>query len=208
MRASLTACTSSLSSCKSGSSTRGSKSASYSKVATARARAAPSRPLLSALAPACFALRRCPRPVSAKKRKCTCSVTFSIFPVADQNHFKLNGSLGNGVYTGGGTWTRLATTTRDPIMRVVLPKAANGTDLKNAPFFIRVRSQPASFAGEAGNTLNPGLTSGQYQLQIRLQQKDEKPGSTIRFADIRYATNAIEVHGLPFHSPLTGESVE
>ena len=29
-----------------------------------------------------------------------------------------------------------------------------------------------------------GETKGQYQLQIRLQQKDEKPGSTIRFADI------------------------
>lgn len=129
---------------------------------------------------------------------------------ADDNHFYLNGTIGNGVYVPGtGTWTKLVATTRDPIMRVVLPKAANGTDLKNVPWFIRVRSQPATLEGmNTGNVVNPGLTSGAYQLQVRLQQKDEKPGSTIRFADIRYATNAIEVHGLPYHSPLTGTTAE
>ena len=93
-------------------------------------------------------------------------------------------------------------------MRVVLP----GTQLPgNEPstYFIRVRSQPREFHGrEPATTLNPGLTSGHYQLQIRLNQQDEKPGSTIKFADIRYATNGIEVHGLPYHSPLTGETVE
>ncbi|HEY2414173.1 MAG TPA: choice-of-anchor L domain-containing protein, partial [Pirellulaceae bacterium] len=135
--------------------------------------------------------------------------------VIDATHFALNGTTGNGAYTNNGgasipTWSKLVTTTRDPGMRIVLPNGSSGQPLKNAPFFIRVRSQPASLTSpaESGNTLNPGLTSGAYQLQVRLQQKDEKPGSTIRFADIRYATNAIEVHGLPYHSPLLGETSE
>ena len=41
----------------------------------------------------------------------------------------------------------------------VLPNAANGAALKNSPWFIRVRSQPATLAGEAGNNLNPGFVS-------------------------------------------------
>ena len=53
-----------------------------------------------------------------------------------------------------------------------------------------------------------GLTSGQYQMQVRLRQVDEKPGSTVRYADIRYATNGIEILGQPSHSPLLGESSE
>src|SRR5439155_25375080 len=120
----------------------------------------------------------------------------------------LNGTTGNGAYTGGGAWNKLVTTTRDPMMRLVLPNGVNGQPLKSAPYFIRVRSQPATMAGESGNTLNPGLTSGAYQLQVRLQQKEEKPGSVIRFADLRYATNAIDISGLPNHSPLAGETVE
>ena len=51
-------------------------------------------------------------------------------------------------------------------------------------------------------------TTGQYRLQVRLQQTQEIPGSTVRFADIRYATDGIEVLGLPQHSALTGESGE
>jgi hypothetical protein len=131
--------------------------------------------------------------------------------VLDPNTFALkNASTG---FNAGATWTKLVQTTRDPIMRVVLPNAANGTPLKNSPFFLRVRSQPAPNQlgpqnGESGNTLNPGLTSGQYQLQIRVNQQDQKPGSTVRFADIRFATNGIEVHGLPQHSPLAGETAE
>jgi len=34
----------------------------------------------------------------------------------------LNGSLGNGVYTGGGTWTKLVATTRDPIIAWYCPR--------------------------------------------------------------------------------------
>lgn len=72
-------------------------------------------------------------------------------------------------------------------------------------YFVRVRSQPV--AGDEANVTG-GQTSGQYQLQIRLRQVDEKPGSTVRFADIRFATNGVEVLGQPSHSPLLGESSE
>ena len=53
-----------------------------------------------------------------------------------------------------------------------------------------------------------GVTSGVYDVQVRLREKDEMPGSTIRFSDIRYATNGIRTLGLPAHSPLTGEIAE
>lgn len=59
-----------------------------------------------------------------------------------------------------------------------------------------------------GTKLRSNLTSGAYQLQVRLQQRDEKPGSAIRYADIRYATTGIEVRGLPYHSNLLGEVAE
>jgi VCBS repeat-containing protein len=90
---------------------------------------------------------------------------------------------------------------RDPGFRAVLPGITGTTPT----YYVRVRSAPA--AGDIGN-LQGGLTSGQYLLQVRLRQVDEKPGSTIRGAEIRYATNGIEVIGLPKHSPLSGESTE
>ncbi len=79
----------------------------------------------------------------------------------------------------------------DEGFRVVLP----GTTGVEGTYFVRVRSKG-------------GLTSGAYQLQVRVNQRDDLPGSTIRFADIRYATNGIEMYGLPAHSPLTGEASE
>jgi len=90
-----------------------------------------------------------------------------------------------------------ATTVRDAGMRVSLP--AGGT------YFVRVRSNPA-----AGNIadLEGGLTSGRYQLQVRLQQRDQQPGVAVTQADIRYATDGIIVSGLPYHSPLTAEAAE
>ena len=75
-------------------------------------------------------------------------------------------------------------------MRVVLP-GVSGEGL-NETYYIRVSSEN-------------GLTNGEYQLQVRLRQVDEKPGSIVQHADIRFATNGIEVIGLPFHSPLLGE---
>ena len=79
----------------------------------------------------------------------------------------------------------------DEGFRVVLP-GATGVE---GTYFVRVRS--------AG-----GLTSGAYQLQVRVNQRDEVPGSTVRFADIRYATVGIEMLGQPGHSPLAGEAAE
>ncbi len=49
-------------------------------------------------------------------------------------------------------------------------------------------------------------TSGTYQCQVRLREMQEIPGSTVYFADIRYATDGIEVLGALQHSPLLGET--
>ncbi len=100
-------------------------------------------------------------------------------------------------------------TDRDPGMRVVLPGAVGQTNT----YFVRVRSNPTDPAlgdTQLGNVedINGGLSRGDYKLQIRLRQVDEKPGSFIRGADIRFATNGIQVIGLPSHSPLVGESYE
>ncbi|WP_197995863.1 Ig-like domain-containing protein [Gimesia algae] len=79
----------------------------------------------------------------------------------------------------------------DAGMRIVLP-GMNGI---LTTYFVRVSS-------------NGGQSHGEYQLQVRLRQVDEEPGSTVRYSDIRYATNAIYLAGLPAHSPLVNETVE
>ncbi len=101
-----------------------------------------------------------------------------------------------------------STNPRDAGMRVVLP----GEPGTNAQYHIRVRSSNLR-AGDAAsrlrdpNFLNAGLTKGAYQLQVRLREIDEIPGSSVTYADVRYATNGIEVRGTP-HSPLLGETAE
>ena len=92
-------------------------------------------------------------------------------------------------YDGGDFYT---TNYQDPGFRVILPGNVGGT---NETYYVRVTSVG-------------GLSSGEYELQVRLRQVDEKPGSIVQYADIRYATNGIEVNGLPFHSPLVGETGE
>src|SRR6185437_13884677 len=62
---------------------------------------------------------------------------------------------------------------KDAGMRVVLPGAAGQT----FAYYIRVLS-------------NNHQTSGQYSLQVRLQEQPEVAGTTIQFADIRNATTA------------------
>ncbi|EGF28938.1 tandem-95 repeat protein [Rhodopirellula baltica] len=94
--------------------------------------------------------------------------------------------LTKNVNLGGDTYTL---NHKDPGMRIELP--GNGA----GQYFVRVRS-------------SEGVTSGGYRLQIRMQQIDEFPGSTVRFADIRYATTAIDVQGLPNNSLLTGDAAE
>ena len=90
--------------------------------------------------------------------------------------------------TGYYTIDHYSINPRDPGFRVQLP--AEGTNT----YHLRVSSQ--------------GDSAGAYELQVRMSEVDEVPGSTIKFADIRYATNGIELQGVPKHSPLLGEVAE
>ncbi len=58
------------------------------------------------------------------------------------------------------------------------------------------------------NAIDSGLTKGSYQVQVRLREQQEFAGSTINFADIRYAMNGVHLRGLPGTSPLIGEAQE
>jgi len=94
---------------------------------------------------------------------------------------------------------RWTTNTHDAGMRVVLPGPV-GT--RNT-YYVRVRSG----SGQLGS-LTAGQTTGVYQLQVRLREENEIPGSTVQMADIRYAATGIEVTGGVNHSPLIGEAAE
>jgi len=87
---------------------------------------------------------------------------------------------------------------KDAGMRVVLPGAPGAHT-----YHVRVRSSSPNLDNLAG-----GLTSGIYQLQLRLRDIDEFAGASVQFADIRYANNGVLIRGLPQHSPLTGETSE
>ena len=96
---------------------------------------------------------------------------------------------------------------KDAGMRVSLP----GTPGTVTTYFVRVRS---SQDGKATNpthyldNLTGGLTKGAYSLQIRLQEEDEFAGSTVRYADIRYATDGVEVVGKPEQSVVQSTTAE
>ena len=104
------------------------------------------------------------------------------------------------------------TNQKDAGFRIILP----GTVGTTGTYQVRIRSSnidslnPAANRNDLTNSAKVfnGLTSGGYQLQIRLQETDEVPGTTVRYADIRFATNGIEVFGQPVHSPLSGEYAE
>ncbi|QDU48389.1 Calx-beta domain protein [Gimesia panareensis] len=87
----------------------------------------------------------------------------------------------------------------DAGMHIKLP----GFDGILTTYFIRVRSNSTDLSN-----VNGGQSNGEYQLQVRLRQVDEEPGSTVRYADIHYANDAIYLAGLPAHSPLINETVE
>lgn len=97
------------------------------------------------------------------------------------------------VFNGQDLYT---TNVHDAGMRLILP----GPDGTQQRYYVRVRSTT-----DAGGQAE---SRGGYQLQVRLRELDEIPGSTVQFADIRYATNGIEILGMPGHSPLLGESAE
>lgn len=87
----------------------------------------------------------------------------------------------------------------DAGFRLILPGTAGAAQ----PYFVRVRSSNATPL-----TQLDGLTSGIYQLQIRLQELDEFPGTQITQADVRFAETGIGINGQPAHDPLLGESAE
>jgi hypothetical protein len=83
-----------------------------------------------------------------------------------------------------------STNPRDAGFRVSLPGPPGTSNL----YHVRVRSD--------------GLTSGVYQLQVRLSEVDEIPGSSIHYADIRFARSGVQLVGVPMNSPLLGENSE
>lgn len=104
-----------------------------------------------------------------------------------------------------------STNTKDAGMRVILP----GQSTQATLYHVRVRSSNQSPTQAAGTpsltdpaSVGNGLSRGAYQLQVRLQEQQEVPGSSVSYADIRYAQNGIELAGVPRHSPLVGENAE
>ncbi|MFN6128852.1 MAG: tandem-95 repeat protein [Planctomycetota bacterium] len=85
----------------------------------------------------------------------------------------------------------------DAGLLIVLP----GVQGASRTFFFRVRSK-----GTDIENTSAGLTSGSYTLQVRQRDQQEFAGSTVQYADIRYATNGVHTLGLPYASPLTGEA--
>jgi hypothetical protein len=97
----------------------------------------------------------------------------------------------------------------DAGMRVILAGNSNTVN----EYFIRVRSSNLRPGDAASRLTDPnfvaaGLSNGQYQLAVRLRETDEVAGSTVRLADIRFATVAIDVPSAPSNSPLAGEFAE
>jgi hypothetical protein len=88
---------------------------------------------------------------------------------------------------------------KDAGMRVVLPGVSGNV----GTYYVRVRSSSTNLSNLTG-----GLTKGAYVLQVRLQEKDQFAGSTIRYADVRYASNGIEVIGKPEQSPLISSTAQ
>ncbi len=102
--------------------------------------------------------------------------------------------------TSGNVVKEDGTTNRnDPGLRVLLP----GSPGARSTFYFRVRSAGTDITNPAA-----GSSSGVYQVQVRLQEKQEYAGSAVSFADIRYAMNGIHLRGLPTTSPLIGEAAE
>ena len=98
---------------------------------------------------------------------------------------------------------------KDAGMRIRLPGEPGTRNL----YHVRVRSSntlsPTDFTTLVDPSLvREGISRGQYQLQIRLTEQDEHPGTQLRQADVRYAQNGLQIIGQPLHSPLLGEDRE
>lgn len=108
-----------------------------------------------------------------------------------------------------------STNARDAGMRIILP----GTTGQRLLYHIRVRSGLTDTAESvtlpdgggfltSGDSLGKGRTTGSYQLQIRLGEDDVFAGTQVRYSDVRFATNGVQVIGGPMHSPLAGDDFE
>ncbi len=102
-----------------------------------------------------------------------------------------------------------STNPQDAGMRVRVPGEPGSNNL----YHVRVRSSSLQAGDPAADLIDPanvsdGLTRGNYRLQLRLGEVDEIPGSSITYADIRFATTGIELVGVPGNSPLLGENSE
>lgn len=94
----------------------------------------------------------------------------------------------------------------DAGMRLELPLLGTTAGTVNT-YFVRVRAKNVDLLNDPNGDAG-GLTKGTYQLQIRLQDADVVPGSVVRNADIRFATNGVEIIGKPERSPLMGDTAE
>ncbi|EMI54063.1 peptidase domain protein [Rhodopirellula sallentina SM41] len=91
---------------------------------------------------------------------------------------------------------------RDAGFRVVLPGDSTGSESRSTYYF-RVRS-----ASSNPSDPSAGSSYGSYQIQVRLQEEQEYPGSVVRYTDIHWANHGVHVRGLPGESPLMGEAGE
>ena len=96
---------------------------------------------------------------------------------------------------------------RDAGFRLILP---GSTSAESRTYYVRVRSAADRTAATDinGDGVDDGVTVGAYQLQIRLGETDDAPGSLLRNASISYAVNGIEMYGLPTSSPLLSATSE
>lgn len=102
-----------------------------------------------------------------------------------------------------------STNPRDAGMRVVLPGEPGTQTL----YHVRIRSSNLRSGDPTSRLLDPalvtaGITRGAYQLQVRLREEDEVPGSSVTYADLRFGQSGIQIVGMPKHSPLLGEVAE
>ena len=110
---------------------------------------------------------------------------------------------------GSQTQDAYTSNPKDAGLRVRLPGETGTRNL----YHVRVRSSntrdPLDFATLTDpSRVKDGLSVGRYQLQVRLSEVDEHAGTQFNLADVRYATNGLQIIGQPLHSPLLGEERE
>ena len=98
---------------------------------------------------------------------------------------------------------------KDAGFRVVLPGELGSRNL----YHVRVRASntqdPLDFTTlNDPSKVRDGMTLGGYEMQIRLQEANERAGTQVRLSEMRFATTGLQIIGQPLHSPLLGEDHE